>query len=501
MSEPWSDGVFYFSSLTFRKAGSYTVSFLAEGVNAANIKSLVYNVQVRAKTVICGAVAAIRQLNALRYLESSDRQITLARRSLIESTEKTDTEIDAVKSCILILYAALPMGSLPCTNEKSVIEGNEDNNTNLIKTLSQNENWNEILEQSWRGAVVNAKSPLELMECLLLLEGSINSSWLKSQSSRVLTRLPSPQFAIRSVTLSSVALRVFCLDRAIDYDKVHLPARNSRRTEVFIPTSTNSTRSSSLIFRPPSSSNLRKQNSRKVRKKYLDEDEEDDDDEEEEDDDDDDDDQNEINRLDDDDDQEEDGDDSKAKSKRNALKPSSVTRKRQRGILNDGFDSILWLDEPRQSRRNRSQVVTYAESDGNDDDDDDDDDDDNGKPRKKTHIEGRRRTSRRIAHTSDSRDDYKFKEVDEDEHKDDFDIAGSSKSTSLAKNQESVDTNVDVDEEIKIIMRACADKGTTRSDSIQTKLCQYQLLSNLKKDFQTEIFWTPVDTRIVKGYR
>ena len=49
--------------------------------------------------------------------------------------------------------------------------------------------------------------------------------------SRLLTALPNPHFAVRCATLSAVALRVFCIDRAFAYDKVVLPSRASRSSD------------------------------------------------------------------------------------------------------------------------------------------------------------------------------------------------------------------------------------------------------------------------------
>ena len=66
------------------------------------------------------------------------------------------------------------------------------------------------------------------MECVLLLEHYLNKAWLQAPFSRLINALPTFHFAIRCATLSSVALRVYCLDRAMDYDKVTIPSRTSR---------------------------------------------------------------------------------------------------------------------------------------------------------------------------------------------------------------------------------------------------------------------------------
>jgi hypothetical protein len=56
-------------------------------------------------------------------------------------------------------------------------------------------------------------------------------SMSQAPHSRLLTALPNPHFAVRCATLSAVALRVFCIDRAFAYDKVVLPSRASRSSD------------------------------------------------------------------------------------------------------------------------------------------------------------------------------------------------------------------------------------------------------------------------------
>ena len=53
------------------------------------------------------------------------------------------------------------------------------------------------------GAVIQATTPTDLMECILLLEFYLNKAWLTSPQSRLLSALPNPQFAVRCATLSA----------------------------------------------------------------------------------------------------------------------------------------------------------------------------------------------------------------------------------------------------------------------------------------------------------
>lgn len=132
------------------------------------------------------------------------------------------SELASVKSAIFCVYAALPLGALvidpdPASNEGDVLNG-----------LAEPGGWNDALDQVWRGAVESATGPVMLMECVLLLEYYIQRQWMLAPNVRLLNALPNAHFAIRCCTLSSVALRVFCLDKALAYDKVFIPPRVSR---------------------------------------------------------------------------------------------------------------------------------------------------------------------------------------------------------------------------------------------------------------------------------
>jgi hypothetical protein len=49
LSEAWSDHLFYFSTLSFKRSGNYTVSFLVEGKDVGGVKPLVFPVTVVSK--------------------------------------------------------------------------------------------------------------------------------------------------------------------------------------------------------------------------------------------------------------------------------------------------------------------------------------------------------------------------------------------------------------------------------------------------------------------
>jgi hypothetical protein len=84
------------------------------------------------------------------------------------------------------------------------------------------------IDYEWRENLYKAETPQQLMECVLLLEYYISKNWYSNISNKIFSTLPLPHFAIRCATYSSVALRVFCLDRALQYDKTQRIARGSR---------------------------------------------------------------------------------------------------------------------------------------------------------------------------------------------------------------------------------------------------------------------------------
>jgi hypothetical protein len=67
---------------------------------------------------------------------------------------------------------------------------------------------------------MESQSSTVLMECTLVLEYYISKNWFMSPANRLISSLPSPHFAIRCVTNSSVALRIFCLDKCLAYERV-----------------------------------------------------------------------------------------------------------------------------------------------------------------------------------------------------------------------------------------------------------------------------------------
>ena len=237
----WSDGLYYFSCVEFKRSGSYIISFIAEGVHASVLKPLAFPVTVRANTLIYGTLSALNRLNGRSYLGERDREIISSKRLFGDKLYDTSSDLRAIKSAILTIYYALPLGSLNTAHAPS-------DSSDWFSHVAEAEGWTDALDQMWQGRIDGVDSGMALMECLLLLEHYINKQWIDNAQGRLLSALPNAHFAIRCCSLAAVAQRVFALDRALNYDHI-LTAAKSR-------TSRGASRdySSSEILRPKSNS-------------------------------------------------------------------------------------------------------------------------------------------------------------------------------------------------------------------------------------------------------
>jgi hypothetical protein len=129
-----------------------------------------------------------------------------------------DTDLDAVKSALLMLYYALPRGCLHAAEGKD---------GEVFSTIAEIDGWSDLLDQMWQGRVSSATTAQTLMESVLLLEYYINKQWIDGDQARVLTALPNFHFAVRCCSLASVALRIFTMDRSINYS--YTQATKSKR--------------------------------------------------------------------------------------------------------------------------------------------------------------------------------------------------------------------------------------------------------------------------------
>jgi hypothetical protein len=239
LSEPWTDHMYYFCTLLFKKSGNYTVSFLVEGTNkAGSIRPLIFPVVVHASSVRCGLPDALHRLQARHYIDNAQRQIILHRRELMAVTQRPVTEFAVIKAALVSLYLALPFGALSDSENTTIAASSSRGGVNSsgnkacsvapsVQLLEPN-GWSAALELAWKDAIIRAQSVWEVMECVLVLEFYLNRTWLVAPNSRLLSALPSTHFAMRAVTMSSIALRIYSIDKALAYEKVQVVARELR---------------------------------------------------------------------------------------------------------------------------------------------------------------------------------------------------------------------------------------------------------------------------------
>jgi len=217
-AEPWSDGVFYFRTAAFQRSGHYTLSFFVEGLNTALVKPLIYEVTVQSRTVLCGPQCALDRLNAQGFVKSEGRRVSLPHRQSLEKLRAlVNTDLDAVRAALITVYLALPLG---CLN----ISDNEE------EGLTQGLGWNDILENAWVTTLEAATPPTEIMECTLLLESCIAKTSIQPSSAvgPIMNALPNPHFAIRCATLGAAPLRIFVLDKVINYSVFVVEGKKTR---------------------------------------------------------------------------------------------------------------------------------------------------------------------------------------------------------------------------------------------------------------------------------
>ena len=237
LTEPYTDGYYYFLIPQWKRSGKYKIAFYLTGpgnVQLSNIFPLIYHTTVISREIKQGASNALDQLIGKFYLHNMDRQAIHGRVQFnIDEKDRRylNNELSAVKHALMTVYFALPNGALGDYGQE-----NEDNDTDVFTTLSEGNTWDSSLDETWRTSVKNANDPVTLMECAILLEYYIQKPWIQITHSRLLNSLPTPIYGLRSATYSAVALRVFVLDKCLDYEKVNKKEREKRGRVIYDPT-------------------------------------------------------------------------------------------------------------------------------------------------------------------------------------------------------------------------------------------------------------------------
>ncbi len=153
-----------------------------------------------------GLPPALENMEAISYLHAKDRargNTPLPDFGRIAHVAPNATEDDTIfatmKAAILAIEAALPIGSV--------------NNT-------EGGTWSPGFSSQWREMVQKAEGSWNLMRCVILMEDIISEEWMKEQIGHLRSCLPSRWKALDEACPSSLALRIFLLDRCIAYGTV-----------------------------------------------------------------------------------------------------------------------------------------------------------------------------------------------------------------------------------------------------------------------------------------
>jgi len=109
-----------------------------------------------------------------------------------------ESAVGLLRSAMLMIEAALPTGCVDDSDDR----------------------WAEDFAVPWREAVAVASDAISLMQCQLMLEYGIRTSWLRPTGLKMFSCLPSRVQCARNATVGLVAIRVWVLDSTIKYDQI-----------------------------------------------------------------------------------------------------------------------------------------------------------------------------------------------------------------------------------------------------------------------------------------
>lgn len=140
-------------------------------------------------------------LNALTYLHAVDRARPIdAALPDFWAVAKTHETMDLLKTALLVMEAALPMGSID---------------------TRENGSWRPEFSNQWRLNVLAAHGPATLMQCVIVFEDAIaDDHCMKENYGHVRSCLPARWKAVLESSVSSLAVRIIMLDRSLAYGNV-----------------------------------------------------------------------------------------------------------------------------------------------------------------------------------------------------------------------------------------------------------------------------------------
>ncbi|GMH83740.1 hypothetical protein TrST_g5879 [Triparma strigata] len=147
---------------------------------------------------------SLDRINAVKHLNAPGRargdakphplEVALKVRDPNSSLEK---QLAKLRATLLVIEAAMPEGAVRSEGKKA--------------------SWIPSIAAQWRKNVEAADGPSALMRCVICLECALDSEWLREASLKIIANNPTHSKALQAANLSSVAIRIYLLDRGIKF--------------------------------------------------------------------------------------------------------------------------------------------------------------------------------------------------------------------------------------------------------------------------------------------
>ncbi|EKU20026.1 bromodomain containing protein, partial [Nannochloropsis gaditana CCMP526] len=231
------DHIFWFNVYEFLLPGLYTLRYTVDTFSR-EIKPLCLRVEVRARR----AATSVRSvLNShLSFLNISRGGRYSLRQSVELDIPEDADEVVGLRIALLQLKETLPNGALLESPEDlggSIAHLGGGGSTNIHAGDGEVGPvrapvcyWTEALQAQWINHLMEAETPHEVMEGLLLLESCLHPEWLKPwfHPLRRSYAATSSHLLRLGTTAAAAAFHLFILDKAILYDKERKVPRKSR---------------------------------------------------------------------------------------------------------------------------------------------------------------------------------------------------------------------------------------------------------------------------------
>jgi hypothetical protein len=130
---------------------------------------------------------------------------------VVDATSSEEITLAKLRAALLTIESALAEGSVDAS-DRGV--------------------WNRDTSAAWAKRVENSKGPSALMQCVLLLESALKPEFMRYNAARLISSLPTHTKAAADASLSSVAIRIYMLDRGLLFAAPAPAASASHRRKV-----------------------------------------------------------------------------------------------------------------------------------------------------------------------------------------------------------------------------------------------------------------------------